>query len=331
MKFAPRPTAEASDCVLAHSLKLPDGKLRKGTLLQSEHLARLAGAGIKQVTVAALEPGDLPEDEAAHAVAAALAGSRVRTNQARTGRCNLFASEAGVLQLDTAQIHAVNCIDEAITVATLTPDVMVLEAQMLATIKIIPYAVPRVKVQQCVAATAQPDSGSGSAAERALSIAPFHPSRIGMVQTQYDPSGEALLDKTRKVLEQRLINMRSQVVAERRCAHEPEAVHAAIEQLLPHSLDLLVLSGFSAVSDRADVLPDALCRAGGHIEHFGMPVEPGNLLLLGHLGEMPVIAMPGCARSMRFNGFDMVLQRLIAHLPISASDIMQMGVGGLLR
>ncbi len=327
MKFAARSVADAADCVLAHSLKLPDGKLRKGTVLQAEHLARLSAAGIGQITVAALEPGDCAEDAAAHAVASALAGSGVRTNQARTGRCNLFATHSGVLQLDAERIHAVNRIDEAITVATLPASVMVRDAQMLATIKIIPYAVPQARVQQCLTVCAS-EPGEQTPA---LGVAPFHPSRVGMLQTQYDASGDAVLSKTRRVLDQRLADMHSQVVDEQRCPHEPDAVSAAIEHLLTQSLDLLVLSGFSAVSDRADVLPEGLVRAGGRIEHFGMPVEPGNLLLLGAVGEIPVIAMPGCARSIRFNGFDMVLQRLIAGLPVTASDIMQMGVGGLLR
>ena len=42
-------------------------------------------------------------------------------------------------------------------------------------------------------------------------------------------------------------------------------------------------------------------------DHLGMPVDPGNLLLLGELDGKPVIGAPGCARSPKENGFDWVL------------------------
>jgi molybdenum cofactor cytidylyltransferase len=69
---------------------------------------------------------------------------------------------------------------------------------------------------------------------------------------------------------------------------------------------------------------------GGSIEHFGMPVDPGNLMLIGNAHGRPVLGAPGCARSPKENGFDWVLMRLLAGLPVSREDITGMGVGGLL-
>src|SRR5205823_3749969 len=74
-----------------------------------------------------------------------------------------------------------------------------------------------------------------------------------------------------------------------------------------------------------------LTRLGGTVEHLGMPVDPGNLLMLGRLGDEPVMGLPGCARSPKQNGFDWVLQRLVADLPVGRRDIMLMGAGGLLK
>ena len=45
---------------------------------------------------------------------------------------------------------------------------------------------------------------------------------------------------------------------------------------------------------------------------------------------MPVLGLPGCARSPKLNGFDWVLQRLAADVPVTRADIMAMGMGGLL-
>ena len=77
--------------------------------------------------------------------------------------------------------------------------------------------------------------------------------------------------------------------------------------------------------------PAGIVAAGGAVSHFGMPVDPGNLLLLGSLHGEPVVGLPSCARSPKVNGFDFVLQRLFAGLAVTGKDVMRMGVGGLLQ
>ncbi len=93
---------------------------------------------------------------------------------------------------------------------------------------------------------------------------------------------------------------------------------------------MVIVFGASALCDFDDVIPAAIRAAGGEVLRAGMPVDPGNLLVLGRLGETPVIGAPGCARSPKENGFDWVLDRLIAGLDVTSDDIAGMGVGGLL-
>ena len=92
----------------------------------------------------------------------------------------------------------------------------------------------------------------------------------------------------------------------------------------------ILVFGASAIADRRDVIPAALEAAGGRVEHLGMPVDPGNLLMIGAIGPVPVIGAPGCARSPKENGFDWVLMRLLAGLDVTREDVTGMGVGGLL-
>src|SRR5258707_15893560 len=91
----------------------------------------------------------------------------------------------------------------------------------------------------------------------------------------------------------------------------------------------LLWHGASISGDRGDVIPEAVVAAGGHIDHFGMPVDPGNMLLLCHIGETPVLGLPGCARSPKVNGFDWVLERLAPRLPVGPPDNMRVGAGRL--
>ena len=69
---------------------------------------------------------------------------------------------------------------------------------------------------------------------------------------------------------------------------------------------------------------------GGEVIRVGMPVDPGNLLVLGRIGDVPVIGAPGCACSPKENGFDWVMDRILAGDMPTAEDISGLGVGGLL-
>ena len=92
--------------------------------------------------MARLEAGDVGEDAAAAAIAAAAAGSGVVVDRAVTGRANLYSAVAGVLMVDKAAIDRLNDVDPGITLATLPAFAPVVAGTMIATAKIIPFAIP---------------------------------------------------------------------------------------------------------------------------------------------------------------------------------------------
>ncbi|MFM2043269.1 MAG: hypothetical protein RLY86_1845 [Pseudomonadota bacterium] len=323
MVFGDLPLAAAEGAILAHSLTLPGFTFRKGRILSADDLARLAAAGLKQVTVAKPGPEDVGEDQAAARIAAPLTGPGISASPAHTGRVNLHADRNGVLDLDGAVLEAMNQVDEGITVATLPPYAVVTAGQMVATVKIIPFAVPTSAVT-AVEATAQATGASP------LRVCGWTGLRAGLVQTVLPGTRPAVLDKTVEVTRRRLESVGAILMREMRVPHETPSVAAAVERMRADGIDLFLLIGASAVTDRRDVLPAGIVLAGGQVLHLGMPVDPGNLLLLADLGGAPVLGLPGCARSPKPNGVDWVLQRLAAGLTVTPRDIMAMGVGGLL-
>ncbi len=321
MRFGPVPVAEAAGLISAHSVRRDDIILRKGAVIASDTAASLARAGLSEIVAAILEPGDVGEDAAAASLATHLAGPNLRVEPPFTGRCNLFAETAGVLTLDPAQIDAVNAVDEAVTVATLPRFKPVVAGEMVATVKIIPYAVPGTVL----------DRAGAAAAGGTLAVAPYRRRRVGVVSTRLPSLKETTIDKTLRVLAERLVPTGAAIVAETRVPHAAEAVAAALVDATDRAgADLVVVFGASAIADRRDVIPAGIAAAGGRVEHLGMPVDPGNLLLIGSRSGVPVIGAPGCARSPKENGFDWILHRLLADLPVSRADIVALGVGGLL-
>src|SRR3954447_2737033 len=322
MKFGAVPPREAEGAIAVHSIRKDGFTLKKGTLIGKPEIAALEAANIPDIVVARLEPGDVSEDIAAADIAAAVAGEGVHVDRAFTGRANLFAESAGVLVVDKAGVDALNDADPAITFATLEAYAPVVVGKMIATVKIIPFAVPGQARDKAVAAarTAKP----------IIRVAPFKICKVGIISTLLPGLADKVIEKTLKVTAERLAPAGAEIVAEKRVPHEKKALAQVLDAVLKAGAELVVVFGASAIADRRDVIPAAVEEVGGRIEHFGMPVDPGNLLLVAEAGGRPVLGAPGCARSPKENGFDWILMRLLAGLPIKRSDITGLGVGGLL-
>ena len=322
MKFGSLPLEEARGGVAVHSIRKDKLVLKKGTAIGDAEIAALRAAGIAEIVVAKLEPGDIGEDDAAQALANAAKGENVRIDDAFTGRANLFAEKAGVLVADKAAIDKLNVIDEAITFATLPAFSMVAEGQMIATAKIIPFAVSGTSHRSALDAA--------RVADGLVRIAPYRVKKVGMISTRLPGLAEKVIEKTLKVTRERLAPAGAAIVAEKRIDHDTEKLSQTIKEMLGAGAELVLIFGASAIADRRDVIPAAIENSGGRIEHFGMPVDPGNLMLIGDVNGTPVLGAPGCARSPKENGFDWVLARLLAGLQVKRSEIAGMGVGGLL-
>jgi len=154
--------------------------------------------------------------------------------------------------------------------------------------------------------------------------------KVGVISTLLPGLADKVIEKTIRVTEERLAPAGATIVAERRVPHETRALAQALDEVLKAGAEMVVVFGASAIADRRDVIPAAVEQVGGRIEHFGMPVDPGNLMLVAEAEGRPVLGAPGCARSPKENGFDWILMRLLAGLPIKRSDITGLGVGGLL-
>ncbi|MCE7029882.1 NTP transferase domain-containing protein [Jiella avicenniae] len=319
MRFGAVPTREAEGTLLAHSKSVEGGKIAKGTRLTRDEVAALLAAGVEELVVARLDAGDLTEDEAAARIGGGLGGSHLVVADAATGRVNVFGGAAGLFVPDRETIDRVNAVDPAITLATLGEFEPVAGGRMVATVKIIPLAVAGASVERVLAILAE---------KPAFRLSPFRPRKVALIQTELPGTRSKMLDKTRRVTEARLAPTGSELAAEMRCPHEAAALAEALGKTGED--DLVLVFGASAVIDGDDVIPAAIRMAGGTVDHLGMPVDPGNLLLLGRLNGRPVLGAPGCARSPKENGFDWVLNRLLADLDVSGEDIRKMGVGGLL-
>jgi molybdenum cofactor cytidylyltransferase len=319
VKFGAVEVQDAIGAIAVHSVRTGDRLIKKGTRIGAAEIAALQRAGIEEIVVARLEDGDVSEDTAAAEIAQAIKGEHVRVDDAFTGRANLYSESAGVLVIDRAAVDRINRVDESVTLATLPEFRPVQEGEMIATVKIIPFAISNA-VHTAALAAARP----------LVSVAPYRLKRIGVVSTLLPGLAPKVVEKTLRVMRERLAPAGAEIVSETRVPHQDGALKKAIQDALKSGSEIVIVFGASAIADRRDVIPSAIIEAGGVIEHFGMPVDPGNLMLIGSIGNTPVIGAPGCARSPKENGFDWLLARMLAKLPVRSSDVTGLGVGGLL-
>lgn len=320
MKFGPVSIADAAGLILAHTLRAGGLVLKKGHVVTAADVAALGAAGVRDVTGARLEAGDIGEDDAARHIAQRLAGAHITLSAARTGRCNLIAAQDGVILIDGGAVAAANLVSETVTIATLADKQAAKAGQIVATVKVIPFAVSAAVMTRLESAL-----GQGT-----VVLAPYVPKRFALISTTAPGLKASVVASTEEITRQRVAALSGSVASVHQGGHNAADVEQCVRAALAQGADVLLITGASATVDRGDVVPAGIVAAGGVIDHFGMPVDPGNLLVLAHIGQVSVLVLPGCARSPKLNGVDWVMQRLAAGITVSAKDIMGMGVGGLL-
>jgi molybdopterin biosynthesis enzyme len=320
------PPEQAIGHILRHNL--PDERGRKafskGHRITAADIPKLRALGVEHVRVAVLEPGDLHEDAAARRLAAAVCGPGVLARAPAASRVNLLAEADGVVQLDVERLLKINQID-GLTVATLPNHALVRARKRVATIKIIPFAVPEDALSQAEAI--------GRAGDPIVSLHPLRALPVGVILVGSMAAQERIEQGVLPAITARIAELGSAVAAVRYVPPDDPAIGAAIADMRA-AAELIVVAGETSIMDRDDVTPQGIRLAGGRIEHYGAPVEPGNLLLLAYLESagrtLPILGAPGCVRSRDINIVDLLLPRLLAGEYIAKQDIVALGHGGLL-
>ncbi len=325
MRFGPVPLEQAEGKILAHNLLNDDGRklFNKGHLLTSADVQMLNRANITTVIVAALDKTDLGENEAARRVGSAVAGPNVRVSAPGVGRANLLADATGPLYVNVPLLNRLNNIDEGITIATLREHTLVHPGQLLALVKIIPFAIPAARVldAEAIAHESSP----------AIQVRPLLRRSVSLIVSGPESARPKLLNDFTFPVATRIEKLGSTLDAVVYVPHNFDAISAALLEQCNAGSNLILLAGVSAIIDRGDVVPTALLQAGGTITHFGVPVDPGSLLMLGYLGDIPVVGAPGCIKSPKTNVIDWILPRLLAGERLTRADLVVMGHGGLLE
>lgn len=328
MKFGPRPLAESEGKILGHNIAGNDGRrlLRKGKVLTVSDIELLHNLGRTVVYAASLEADDVGENDAALRVARAATGAGLQLTGAATGRVNMLAEDTGVLRVDAERLARLNgCA--GVTLATMLSQTAVQARKIVGTVKVLPFAVPEATVvtAEQIAAEEGPIIRLDVLSQR----------NVALILSGSPSARERILKGFNPPLRTRLEALKATLTAVDFVPLEDDQgeleLAQRVKQQVAAGIDLIILAGETAIMDAQDIAPRAVERAGGEVSCYGAPVDPGNLLLLAYVHNVPVLGAPGCVRSPKRNIVDMVLPRLLVGDRLSGTEIYSWGHGGLLE
>lgn len=280
----------------------------------------LASEGLRQVWVTVLDDDEVFEDDAVLPVALAMACGPLEVRPAAGGRANLFTTADGCVLVDDQLLKEVNCAG-SVVVATAPNFSFVPAGGRVATVKSAPFAVPKGQLDALLALLEQGGP--------LLQARPIERPAVAVLYT--DPmASERARQLFESVMRQRLGRFGLAPRFALTAIEDEEQVAKGLAHLLHAEPTLILVASTTAPAGPGDTIGRAMARAGCRIERFLAPVEPGNLLLLGYAGDVPVIAAPGCYRSAKTNIVDLILPPLLARYPVSGWEIACLGHGGLL-
>lgn len=323
MKVEKLPIKKAVGHILLHNQIGQNGRkvIKKGYRLRESDLPVLQSLGREQIYVALLEGGDVDENEAARRLGAVIAGARMKTSSATTGRVNFLAETTGLFKVNIdALLEFNNCA--GITLGTIPGNSLVQPQKMLGTLKIIPFYVPQAALKTAEAIAAK---------DSLVEVKPFVVKQAALITTGSELAKEKVVDTFTSPLRDRLALYQTEMMAGPHVAEDEQEISEALQWALASGAEMILIAGQTSIMDMDDITPRAIKATGGEIVHHGVPVEPGNLLLLAYHGDIPIVGAPGCARSRSYNVVDMVLPRLAAGERLTRRDLLEFGHGGLLK
>ncbi len=301
-------------------------KISKGTVINKNILDLLLLNNIKHIKCAKLDNDEIDENSAVHKISKKIITSKksnIKIQGPQNGRCNLVSSVDGLIIFQPDQMFSINSVTNDIGIASLKAFSKVKKNQIVASIKAIPFGIKKNNLQDII-----------NICKDCFRILPFQKKNVHLIQTTNHNTRSKILEKTYEVTKNRLSSCGINKIVEKKCFHETKSICKQLNKSVNEDADIILIFGISAISDINDMIPQSIIDINGKILRLGMPVEPGNLILLAEIKvskkHISIIGMPGCARSKKENGVDWILWRKLCDLKISSDDINHMGNGGLL-
>ena len=321
MQFKIVPTKKANSQILAHTIKLEDLVLRKGKVLNKEHLSILIKNKIHEIYVAIIQKDDFSENKSANLIAEHICSKKLFKIIVSNGRADIHSKIKGVIHINEKKLLKINEKNQDIAICSIKNYSVVKKGQLIGNVKVLPYAISKKNILKIT---------NDKTIKKIFHVATKTINKVGIIFTSNNVKKikkEIIL----KAINSRLENFNLKVNHKKICKHNHKILALAIKEILKKNIDLILIYGETSISDINDVVPKSIATIKGKVISSIMPTDPGNLLLIGSIGNTTIIGVPGCAKSLKRNGFDDILERVCHGEKFNKKKIAEIAIGGLYK
>lgn len=319
-------TKDAVGTVLAHDITqiirgvTKDAVFRKGHIVKEEDIPVLLSVGKDHLYVWENDERMLHENDAADILRRICQGEFMHPTPVKEGKIELVADRRGYFQVDVERLRKINSLGEMM-IATIPTGISVDEGQKLCGTRIIPLVIEKEKMKK-----AEETAGE----EPILSITPFKSKDYGVVTTGNEVFYKRIEDTFTPVIESKLAEFDSKMIAHTISDDNPEHIKSAIKAMIDNpDIKMIICTGGMSV-DPDDKTPLAIKESGAGVVSYGAPVLPGAMFLMSYLPDgRPIIGLPGCVMYAGRTVFDLVLPRIMADIEVTEDYLSALGHGGL--
>jgi hypothetical protein len=348
------PVTEAVGLVLSHDItEIRPGEFKgrafkKGHIVRVEDINHLQRLGKEHLFVLEIKEDEIHENDAALAIANALAGDGVKMEgEPSEGKINLVAARDGLLDVKQDALLEFNMLGDVMC-ATVHNNTVVKKGQLVAETRAIPLLVKRDIVEQAARISQN--------AQGVLSVKKMRKPKAGIVITGNEVYYGKIKDAFEPVITNKIKNMNGDIAGVYFAPDDAKHIEDRISELISAGADLIITTGGMSV-DPDDVTRFAIRNLGVEEFIYGSPVLPGSMFLVAYFEKgsrgqgvkgssknqplepsdprtldpsiIPILGMPACGMYASITVFDLILPRILAGEKIGRREIAELGHGGL--
>ncbi|NLO47306.1 MAG: molybdopterin-binding protein [Clostridiales bacterium] len=294
-------------------------RFKRGHVITKEDVPVMLDIGKYHVFV--WEPGvdEVHEDDCAIALTTAISGDNIVFQGPSEGKMSLSAAIDGMFLVNREALRAINAVDD-FTVACIPNHQKVKAGDQLAGARIVPLVTKRRNLEKAL----------GIARENfpVFSVLPFKPLKCGIIITGSEVYYGRIEDRFEPVMKSKLAAYGADILGFVKCPDDLSVISGAIKDFMDKDADLIFLTGGMSV-DPDDLTPTSIRESGAKVVTQGVPMQPGNMLMMAYLGKTMLLGVPGASMHFPITSLDTFLPRIFAGIEIKKEDIAGLGEGGL--
>lgn len=292
---------------------------KRGHIVEESDIEDLKNIGKDHIYVGELEADQVHEEDAIAEIADMLFGANIEASDVSEGKINLTSKVKGLFVIDRALLRKINEIGDY-TITCKKSYSKVEEGDRLAGARIVPLWTERGQVEK-----AKEILEAGPIFE----VKEFRKLKVGCIITGDEVYYGRIKDAFRPVLEKKLAEFGAEVLGYEFLPDDEDRLVATFEKFKEQGAELVIFTGGMSV-DPDDITPRAIRETHAEVIVQGIPMQPGNMLMVARLGETYLMGVPGASIHSKITSFDFFLPRVFAGIDLTRDDFLEMAEGGLL-